>query len=143
MNINFPRKPHAVVFDMDGVIFDTEALYRDALMAAALEFGRQMPVAVCLETIGLSTAAAKQFIVARFGIGFEVELFWKRASEHFLTAAAAGLRLKPGVIDLLSTLESLRPPWAIATSSGHETVQSHLSDHGLAERFKTIVANGD
>jgi HAD superfamily hydrolase (TIGR01509 family) len=143
MKINFPRKPHAVVFDMDGVIFDTEVLYRDALIAAALEFGRQLPDAVYIETIGRSTAATKEFIVSRFGDGFEIELFWCRASEHFLAAAATGLRLKPGVIELLSTLESLKLPWAIATSSGHETVQAHLFYHGLVDRFKTIVASGD
>jgi HAD superfamily hydrolase (TIGR01509 family) len=143
MRIAFPRKPHAVVFDMDGVIFDTETLYRDALMGAAAELGRQIPAVLYLETIGLSTAAAKDLIAGRFGGGFEIESFWTRASELFMAATATDLRLKPGVIELLSTLESHEVPWAIATSSGHETFQSHLVAHDLGGRFKIIVASGD
>jgi len=37
--VKLPRKARAVVFDMDGLIFNTEALYRDATMAAAADGG--------------------------------------------------------------------------------------------------------
>jgi beta-phosphoglucomutase-like phosphatase (HAD superfamily) len=47
------------------------------------------------------------------------------------------------VIELLDTLDDLRLPRAIATSSAHQTVQRHLTGHGLVGRFHEIVGDGD
>lgn len=141
--ISFPRKPHAVVFDMDGLIFDTEALYRDSVMAAASEHGVEMPLALYLGTIGLSGEAGRELLGRHFGQHFDLESFWATASERFRLMAASQLRLKPGVVELLDILDGSRLPWAIATSSSHRNVRHHLDAHGLLERFDVIVARGD
>src|SRR5215510_5372713 len=57
--------------------------------------------------------------------------------------AATRLSLKPGAIELLDTLDDLRLPRAIATSSSHQTVQHHLTAHNLVGRFHEIVGHGD
>ena len=62
---------------------------------------------------------------------------------HFRLLAATQLRLKPGVIELLDLLDRLDMPRCIATSSAHATVQSHLSAHGLADRFHAVIGHGD
>lgn len=63
--IDLPRKPSAVIFDMDGVIFDTESFYRDAVMAVALESGLDMPLPIYLSTIGgLSSMAVRSSMSA-------------------------------------------------------------------------------
>jgi beta-phosphoglucomutase-like phosphatase (HAD superfamily) len=51
--------------------------------------------------------------------------------------------LKPGAIELLDTLDDLRLPRAIATSSAHHTVAHHLTAHDLVGRFHEIVGHGD
>jgi HAD superfamily hydrolase (TIGR01509 family) len=137
------RKAHAVVFDMDGLIFDTEPLYRDAIIAAACDGGLEITLEFYHTTIGLSAEAFRVLLSDRFGRGFDFDGFWATASRRFWEMAASQLRLKAGVVELLDTLDAVRLPRAIATSSSHEDVQHHLAAHGLLDRFDAIVAQGD
>jgi HAD superfamily hydrolase (TIGR01509 family) len=141
--MKLPRKAHAVIFDMDGLIVDTEPLYRDAIMAAAGDGGHDMPLTLYLTMIGLSGEATRALFNERFGKGFDFDDFWTRASKRFYELAASQLRLKVGVVELLDLLDDLRLPRAIATSSHHEDVRHHLDAHGLLDRFQAVVAQGD
>ncbi|MGT2442543.1 HAD family hydrolase [Ensifer adhaerens] len=142
-NIVLPMKPLGVVFDMDGLLFDTEALYRDAMIQTAAALGHNMPVSLYLDTIGLSAEATRVLLRGRFGDAFDLAQFWERASAQFATMATTELRLKPGVVDLLDLLDGMGLPFAIATSSQHHDVQRNLDRHGLRDRFPTVVAFGD
>jgi HAD superfamily hydrolase (TIGR01509 family) len=141
--MKLPRKAHAVIFDMDGLIVDTEPLYRDAIMAAAGDGGHDMPLTLYLTMIGLSGEATRALFNERFGKGFDFDDFWTRASKRFYELAASQLRLKVGVVELLDLLDDLRLPRAIATSSHHEDVRHHLDAYGLLDRFQAVVAQGD
>lgn len=143
ISIRLPRMPQAVVFDMDGLLFDTEALYRDAMLATAQVLGQAMPLSPYLAPIGLSGEATRQCLSRHFGEDFELDRFWQQAAERFHTLATTELRLKHGVIELIDVLEKLRIPFAIATSSGHQDVIRNLGLHGLLSRFPIVVAYGD
>ncbi|MBY3462944.1 HAD family phosphatase [Rhizobium laguerreae] len=140
---HLPFKPEAVLFDMDGLIFDTEALYRDAVIKAAEENGFNIPVSVYLETIGLPSASAKALLGMHLAGEVAIEDLWKQASDQFQTMVATELRLKSGVIEMLDWLEEIQLPWAIVTSSDHDTVLSHLLAVNLRDRFRHIIARGD
>ena len=71
-------------------------------------------------------------------MNFQAE--WVR---HFWVIAETRLALKPGALELLDTLDQLRLPRAIATSSSRRTVERHLTAHNLTERFDVIVGHGD
>ncbi len=138
-----PRMPHGVVFDMDGVIFDTEVLYRDVMITAASEQGADLPVAVYQRLIGLPGEACIRILTDYFGPGFNVDALWADARDRFHQAVEAGPPLKPGVIELLDHLADIGLPHAIATSSKHAAVSHHLEAHGLEHRFPIVVAFGD
>jgi beta-phosphoglucomutase-like phosphatase (HAD superfamily) len=71
-----PRKAHAVILDMDGLMFDTEALYRDAVIAAAADGGHDISTAFYLSTIGMSMEATRTAFRERCGQDFDFDLFW-------------------------------------------------------------------
>jgi HAD superfamily hydrolase (TIGR01509 family) len=141
--MKLPRTPLAVVFDMDGLIFDTEALYQDAYMAAAKTGGHDLSLEVCQQTIGRTWVQARAILADHLGEDFAVEPFFTEMAEQFDRLTKTDLRLKPGVVELLDLLDELGLPRCIATSSAHSTVQSHLSAHGLVGRFHDVVGHGD
>ena len=138
-----PRKVQAVVFDMDGLIFNTEDLYRDAIMAVAAEDGHDIPVDFYLSTIGLPVDATRVAFQERLGTTFAFDVFRSKASTRFRAMTRSHLRLKAGVVELLDFLDKAGLPRAIATSSGHEDVQHNLGLHDLHHRFATVIARGD
>lgn len=137
-----PQTPRAVIFDMDGLLFDTETLYQKALVIAAERGGYDVGTAAEL-TIGVPWHVSRIIFRERCGPDFPVDAFFESWIQQFWVMAETELALKPGVIELLDTLDALKLPRAIATSSAQRTVQSHLAAHGLAGRFHEVIAHGD
>jgi HAD superfamily hydrolase (TIGR01509 family) len=135
--------PQAVIFDMDGLLFDTEALYREAIALAAAEYGRELEPGFFRRTVGLPWAACRALLQAQFGADFPVAAFEAAWSRQFWRLAETRLAVKPGAVALLDALDRLRLPRAIATSSSRRTVERHLATHGLSARFDAIIGAGD
>lgn len=128
---------------MDGLLCDTEVVYRDAMIATAAEHGHDMPMSLFRSMIGLPGPSSNQKVLDHFGAEFPIDLFNTRVREHVDAACAAGVALKAGVLELLDHLDELALPRAIATSSSHRAVESHLGRSGIIPRFHAVVARGD
>jgi len=80
----------------------------------------------------------------RFGPDFPVDAYLDDAARRMEGLIEAGLlRLKPGVIELLSHLEALGMPKAVATSSSRAKAHRHLQSADILERFDAIVTRDD
>lgn len=141
--MRLPRKLEAVIFDMDGLLFNTEAIYRDAAIAAAADAGFDLPLDFYMATIGLPGEATRLRFGERFGKTFDFDGFWTASKKRFAQATTEQLYLKTGAIELLDLLDQMQLPRAIATSSRHEDARQHLDAHGLHGRVEVIVAHGD
>jgi HAD superfamily hydrolase (TIGR01509 family) len=138
-----PRAPQAVVFDMDGLLFDTEALYQQAFVDAAELGGFDVSSEVIRLAIGTPWVRGRALMLGALGEHFPVDDYYARMTGRFVELSETELRMKPGVLELLDALDRLELPRCIATSSAHETVQSHLSAHDLTDRFHAVIGHGD
>jgi HAD superfamily hydrolase (TIGR01509 family) len=141
--MTLPRKVQAVVFDMDGLLIDSESVYRDAIVAAAAQMGLDLPEAVFKRMIGLPDTGSGQVLIDHFGPDLDLQGLWADASVRFHQLGEAGVALKGGVMELLDHLDALGLPCAIATSSTHGAVRHHIDGGGIRPRFKAVIARGD
>lgn len=141
--MTLPRPVVAVVFDMDGLLFDSERLYAETILTAAREVGCAMTHEVFLQLVGRSRDTNHRFLLEHYGADYPLEALIATWGRHFQARAAGGLPLKPGALALLDLLDDVQLPRAIATSSTHATVQRNLARHALAARFQGVVAHGD
>ena len=141
--MTLPRPVRAVVFDMDGLLVDTETVSREAMTLAARQQGVELPHELFVRMVGLNFATSGPLVAEHFGARFDVPLFQAESTRLFRAAGEMGVALKGGVVELLDLLDELQLPRAIATSSPHQDVERNLGRHGLRQRFHAIVAGGD
>lgn len=139
----WPRAIQAVVFDMDGLLFDSERTLFEAMVATAPKFGVAVDRDLFLSLIGLPIAQSSVLMQARFGPEFPLTDFIKAVGQGNRELHADGVALKAGVVELLDHLDQAGLPYAIATSSAPAMVERNLGRHGLLDRFKATVARGD
>jgi HAD superfamily hydrolase (TIGR01509 family) len=128
---------------MDGLLFDTERLYQEALVLAAAEGGHEVAQEVFNRTVGLPWVQSRATLLSHFGEAFPVDAFQEAWVRHFWVIAETRLELKPGALELLDALDQLGLPRAIATSSSRRTIERHLTAYDLSARFNEIVGHGD
>lgn len=138
------KRPEAVVFDMDGLIFDTETLYEEAILIEAKAWGLDViDHAFVRSTVGLSWPATRDLLGRILPHDMDVDAFKSKWVERYDQLAAVRLATKPGVRELLDILDDMDIPCAIATGSNRITVTNHLAGHGLLDRFKVIISGED
>lgn len=139
----FPRQILAVVFDMDGLLIDSESLVREAMILAAASLGFEMPLTLCASMIGLPEAQGLSKIREHFGPDFPMETYLVEERRQVDLLLAEGVVLKTGVLEILDHLDARAIPRAVATSSSRNSARKHLTHNGVFDRFDAIVARED
>jgi len=139
----FPSPVSAVLFDMDGLLLDTERLFVSALIAAVRDVGYEMDETYALSMIGVAGKESEAMIRSYFGSGFPMEAFDGAVDLRRREFLAPGIPLKPGVGELLDFLDRRGTPRAIATSRSRESAERHLGSTGLLHRFTALVTRED
>jgi HAD superfamily hydrolase (TIGR01509 family) len=138
--MGLPRRPLAVVFDLDGTLIDSETLVRDALFAACEEFGVTMSEAQFLSLVGKHRDANDAALLGFYGADFPLERFRMRTASHIGERVAP---LKPGAAELMDALDGLDLPFGLATSSQRAWVDRHFTAYRLGDRFRAVITRHD
>ena len=138
-----PAHLQAVVFDMDGVLIDSEVLYKKHAHQTARELGFEISDELHRSTIGLTGPEGEALVRAELGDDFPFEEFdyiWRR---KVAVSMMQHVPLKPGVREILELLERLEIPSAVATSSSGENAEHHLSRADILHHFDVVVCGDD
>jgi sugar-phosphatase len=130
----------AVVLDMDGLMLDTEPIYKAAWQQACAELGFDLDDQSHLRFIGRPTSHCERELIQQFGSEFPLSRFRTRWSELWRTSVnAGGIPTKPGLLAFLSFLDEYALSSAVATSSDGAYTELSLRSAGLLDRFDAIV----
>ena len=130
----------AVIFDMDGVIFDSERLYMECCREAAEIFGVEDIDSTVYACIGLTTEKNHELYRNKYGEDFPLDDFWREATGRFAKKAKGGLLpVKKGARELLEMLYREGIPAVLASSTKTETVIRELIAADLFGYFKSII----
>ncbi|NYE22277.1 HAD family hydrolase [Pigmentiphaga litoralis] len=134
----------AFVFDMDGLLLNTETLARLALMRAGQALDLPMTEAFCASLIGIAADGSRKLLYDRYGEDAPADDFFSLATREMTAQIDAGaLALQPGVEALLDGLDRCSIPRSVATSSGGDKARHHLAAAGILDRFDHIVTRDD
>ncbi len=130
----------AVVFDMDGVIFDSEALVMETWAEVAARHQMDHIEDVCRDCLGTNAAASREIFLNYYGQDFPYELYKKEMAVLFHERAAGGkLPQKPGIKELLLFLKNQGIKTAVASSTRRELVCRELEEGGLLALFDQVI----
>lgn len=134
----------AVIFDMDGLVLDTETTYFVAWQQAAKAMGYDLSEPFCLSLSGLHYKDVEQKLMALCGAGFNLQafnrlsgIFWR---EH---VNAYGINIKPGFTQLLEFIVHQQTPFCLATNSRAVNAYECLELAGIKDVFSTIITRDD
>ncbi len=133
----------AVVFDLDGLIFNTEELYQFVGEELLRRRDKTFPPELLDQTMGRPQRIALQLMIDWHQLDVSVDQLMIETAEVFATILGERLALMPGVLQLLAALEQAAIPKAIATSSNREFVLDVLGRFELTPRFKFILTGED
>lgn len=130
----------AVVFDMDGVIFDSERLVIECWKVIADKYGVVNVESVCRECLGINKEASKRKFIDYYGEDFPYDEYKEEMSALYHERYSDGrLPMKPGIKELLVFLKAKGKKTALASSTRKQVVTQELTDAGLIEYFDEII----
>ena len=139
------REVRGVLFDMDGVVIDTEKLYTRFWMEAAADLGHPMTLTQALQMRSLGSIESQAKLDSFFGSGvLEYDVLRNRRIELMEAFIAEhGIEEKKGIRELLACLKEKGIPCAITSSSSIPLIRRHLGDLGLLDGFTALCSGKD
>lgn len=130
----------AVVFDMDGLMFDSERVVMHSWNVAGEKLGYGPLGENIYNTLGMGSGLREQYFKKTYGEAFPYQKFQEMYREaYYEYADIHGVPMKPGLIELLELLKELEIPAAMATSTGAHDARRRLQQDDLEPYFQVIV----
>lgn len=130
------------IFDMDGLLFDTERLYRESWEKLAPEFG-QVPNPDFPSAVAGTSGERMRQVVKQYYPSIDAEKFISQVTARVKELVSQSVPEKPGMHELLEYLYENGTKMAVASSSGQEIVRNNLDKTNSAHYFDAIVSGNE
>ncbi len=130
----------AVIFDMDGLVFDTERVFMEQLAVVMKERGYILTQDIYKQTLGTTGSKLENIMYSYYGEDYPFKECGHIAQERVcMVAETTGLTIKPQIKELLVMLKDKNIPCTIASSTNSAIVAKYLEHAGLDEYFSKIT----
>lgn len=137
-------KKTAIIFDMDGIIFDTERVYMQIFMDVYEKLGYKMTKDIYVTLIGRDRKSIINSLYEIYGEDFPMDEAFKQCDLELKKAIDSGkVPVKEGALEIFDYLKSNNYKMALATSSHKSKLEMQLKIHNLEEVFDDIVCADD
>lgn len=138
------KKIKAVVFDMDGVIFDTERVYMEEWDEVFKKYGYKFKPSVYLDLMGTGRKNVRRVFKEVFGEDLPLDDMYKdKDAMIFETIRKGDLPIKKGAVELLDFLRKNGYKIALATSAIRERLDIQIKINNMHEKFDAMVCGDD
>jgi len=130
----------AFIFDMDGLMFDTERVFVSAWDYVGEKMGLGKAGYMCIRTLGMNTPACEQAWRDEFGDEVDLDALW-RYSREFVEDyyRKNAVSVKPGLYELLTYLKNKGYKLAVASSTKRHQVERHLNSANVRQYFDAVI----
>lgn len=137
-----PFRPDAVIFDMDGLMIDSERVSIACWSEASAAMGIALPDGFFLQMVGLGDRDCERLLLQHIDEARIASLF-SNCHDLYEARTQAGLPLRPGILELLDLLKTHGVPRAVATSTRQPRANRKLGASGLLPYFDAVVTSSD
>ncbi|WP_137191146.1 HAD family hydrolase [Stenotrophomonas rhizophila] len=137
-----PFLPDAVIFDMDGLMIDSERVSVACWTQAAHELALPLADDFWLRFVGLGDRDCERLLLQHIDAG-QVPALFARCHDLYEARTQEGLPLRPGILDLLQLLHDHGVARAVATSTRQPRASRKLAAAGLLPFFEVVVTSSD
>lgn len=133
----------SIIFDMDGVIFDTELVYLEIWSKVFEKYGYKLQKEVYAEVLGTGRENVKKVFLNNYGNELPIDKMYREKDEDLEKAVDKGIPLKQGAYEILYYLKNNNYKIALATSASKERALKQLRYADIEKFFDVIVSRDD
>ena len=133
----------SIIFDMDGVIFDTELVYLEIWSKVFEKYGYKLQKEVYAEVLGTGRENVKKVFLNNYGNELPIDKMYREKDEDLEKAVDKGIPLKQGAYEILSYLKNNNYKIALATSASKERALKQLRYADIEKFFDVIISRDD
>ena len=135
-----PRLIQAVIFDLDGLLLDSESAWDGGRRALVAEHGLEWPDGATEAMLGMSAPEWSRYVAGELGVPLDPTEISDRVVEHVLATYEERLPLLPGAREAVERIAA-RWPLALASSSNKEVIERVMATSGWGDVFRAWVSS--